>query len=153
MARRNLACLKKKAVNEGRRFVYIDEASVSVSSFIGYTYARCGKPPVFEINTGITDRLYLASGISEKGDLVYQIRKQPFDGKAIVEFLKQMLTELSGKLLIVWDKALRFTIARKQGVFWKATSEPSGYIWRTNRLTHRRSMPMSKSGIKLKWSD
>jgi transposase len=83
----------------------VDEASVSLASSIGYTYARQGQTPVIEINTAITKRLYLASGISETGDLIYKIRQKPFDGAAIVAFLKQMLAGLSGKLLIVWDNA------------------------------------------------
>ncbi len=47
----------------------------------------------------------MASGISEHGELVYKIRRKPFDGAAIVALLKQMLSNLSGKLLIVWDNA------------------------------------------------
>lgn len=101
----SLPALKKKAVNEGYRFVYVDEASVSLCSSLGYTYARRGEPPVVEINTEITKRLYLASGISAKGELIYKIRKKPFDGAAIVALLKQMLKKFSGKLLIVWDNA------------------------------------------------
>lgn len=60
---------------------------------------------MIKTNTGITHRLYLASGISETGELIYKIRKKAFDGGAIVAFLKQMLTHWSGKLLIVWDNA------------------------------------------------
>ena len=105
MAGRSFASLKKKAAVEGYRFVHVDEASVSLSSSLGYTYARPGQPPEIEINLGITDRIYLASGISETGDFIYRIRRKPFDGAAIVALLKQMLSQLSGKLLIVWDNA------------------------------------------------
>ena len=83
----------------------MDEASVSLTSFVGYTYARRGQRPVIEINTEICRRLYLASAISPEGDLIYHVREKPFDGAAIVDFLKQLLTQLSGKLLIIWDNA------------------------------------------------
>lgn len=105
MAGRDFAELKKKAEIEGYRFIYVDEASVCLASSLGYTYAPIGEPPTTEINLGITDRLYLASGISKQGKLIYKIRRKPFDGVAIVSFLKQMLKQLSGKLLIVWDNA------------------------------------------------
>jgi transposase len=105
VAGRNLAGVKKKALTEGYRFIYIDEASISLASSPGYSYARMGKPPEIEINTDITNRLYLASGISETGDLIYRIRRKAFDGAAIVRFLKQLLSKISGKLLIVWDNA------------------------------------------------
>jgi transposase len=105
VAGRNSAGVKKKALTEGYRFIYIDEASISLASSLGYTYARMGEPPETEINADITNRLYLASGISATGDLIYKIRKKPFDGAAIVALLKQFLRNLSGKLLIVWDNA------------------------------------------------
>jgi transposase len=105
VAGRNSAGVKKKAELEGYRFIYIDEASISLASSLGYTYARMGEPPETEINADITNRLYLASGISATGDLIYKIRKKPFDGAAIVALLKQFLRNLSGKLLLVWDNA------------------------------------------------
>jgi transposase len=37
--------------------------------------------------------------------LVYQVRKKAFDAAAMVSFLKQLLSQLSGKQLIVWDNA------------------------------------------------
>lgn len=105
MAGRDSAKVKKKALTEGYRFIYIDEASISLASSLGYTYARVGEPPETQINADVTNRLYLASGISETGDLIYLIRRTPFDGAAIVALLKQFLRQLSGKLLIVWDNA------------------------------------------------
>ena len=83
----------------------MDEASVSLTSFVGYTYARRGQRPVLTVSTEITRRLYLVSGISPAGDLIYQVRDKPFDGAAIVAFLQQMLTAYQGKLLIIWDNA------------------------------------------------
>jgi transposase len=105
VAGRNFAGVKKKALTEGYLFIYIDEASISLASSLGYTYARVGEPPETEINADITNRLYLASGISATGDLLYLIRRKPFDGAAMVALLKQFLKNLSGKLLIVWDNA------------------------------------------------
>lgn len=74
-------------------------------SSIGYTYARRGECPTITTSTEFSSRLYLASGISTAGDLIYKIRKKPFDGAAMVEFLKQMLNEFEGKIMIVWDNA------------------------------------------------
>ena len=105
MASENIASLKKKAKDEGYRLIYVDEASISLASSVGYTYARCGERPVIETSTEISNRMYLASGISASGELVYKVRRQPFDGATIVEFLKQMLAQLNGKLLIIWDNA------------------------------------------------
>ena len=47
----------------------------------------------------------MASAISPKGDLVYLLRNQPFNAKAITEFLELLLKSFDDKLLIIWDNA------------------------------------------------
>ena len=78
---------------------------MSLTSFIGTTYAPRGQRPVLTISTEITRRLYVISGISPTGDLRYHCREKPFDAQAIIAFLQQMLTIYEGKLLIIWDNA------------------------------------------------
>ena len=50
-------------------------------------------------------RLYMASAVSPGGDLAYVIRNQPFDTKAMIEYLKYLRAALKRKLLIIWDGA------------------------------------------------
>lgn len=92
-------------MTEGFQIFYVDEASVSLTSFVGTTYAPRGQRPVLAISTEITRRLYVISGISPTGDLGYHCREKPFDAQAIIAFLQQLLTAYEGKLLIIWDNA------------------------------------------------
>ena len=85
--------------------LYADEASISVVPRISKTYAPIGETPTITVSTEINARLYAASAISPKGDLVYMVRKKPFNSKAITEFLEKMLKEIDQKLLIIWDGA------------------------------------------------
>jgi DDE superfamily endonuclease len=49
--------------------------------------------------------LYLASAISEQGDLEYIVRNKPFDSTAIIDFLIHLMAIFTQKLLIIWDGA------------------------------------------------
>ena len=84
-------------MTEDFQIFYVDEASVSLTSFIGTTYAPRGQRPVLTISTEITRRLYVISGISPTGDLRYDCREKPFDAQAVITFLQQMLTAYEGE--------------------------------------------------------
>jgi len=84
---------------------YADEASVCLHPTITTTYAPIGQTPAIAVSTEVTTRLYLASAISEQGDLEYMVRNKPFDSTAIIEFLNQLMTIFTQKLLIIWDGA------------------------------------------------
>lgn len=84
---------------------YADEASVCLHPTITTTYAPIGQTPAIAVSTEVTTRLYLASAISEQGDLEYMVTNKPFDSTAIIEFLNQLMTIFTQKLLIIWDGA------------------------------------------------
>lgn len=53
----------------------------------------------------MTDRLYVASAISEQGKVVFHTRQQPYDTDGIIDFLRGLLGQVSSKVLLVWDGA------------------------------------------------
>ena len=74
-------------------------------SALSHTYAPKGHTPVITTSTEINARLYMASAISPAGELRYMIRNQPFDSKAVIEFVEYLLESFGRKLLIIWDGA------------------------------------------------
>lgn len=96
---------KKKAEAEDFLILYSDEASVSVFPTLTHTYAPVGQTPEITVSTEINARLYMASAVSPDGDLLYMIRNQPFDSKAIIEYLEYLKENLQRKLLVIWDGA------------------------------------------------
>lgn len=56
-------------------------------------------------STEINLRLYLASAVSAQGALCYQVRNQPYDSEAIIDYLEYLLERFHQKLLIIWDGA------------------------------------------------
>jgi len=72
---------------------------------VGTTYARRGHRPSICINCNVTDRLYVASAISEQGKVVFHTRQEPYDTDGIITFLQGLLEQVPGKVLLVWDGA------------------------------------------------
>jgi hypothetical protein len=68
-------------------------------------YAPIGQPPAIAVSTAVTTRLYLASAISEQGDLEYMVSNKPFDSTAIIDLLIHLMAIFTQKLLIIWDGA------------------------------------------------
>jgi len=85
--------------------LYADEASVCLHPTITTTYAPIGQTPAIAVSTEVTTRLYLASAISEQGNLEYMVRNKPFDSTAIIEFLNHLMGIFTQKLLVIWDNA------------------------------------------------
>ncbi len=51
------------------------------------------------------DHLSVVSAITAAGQLVTRVRTMAFDGAAVVDFLRQLLRRIPGKLLVIWDGA------------------------------------------------
>ena len=51
------------------------------------------------------DHLSAISAISLQGDLYLAVQDHAYKGPDVIEFLKQLLTEIPGKLLVIWDGA------------------------------------------------
>lgn len=45
------------------------------------------------------------SAVSPEGELYLSLQEQAFDSEAVIRFLKELLEQISGKLLIIWDGA------------------------------------------------
>lgn len=68
------------------------------------TYAPCGQTPV--LRAPLThDHLSVISAITPDGRLFTRMQDHAFRGETVVAFLRQLLRQLRGKLLVVWDGA------------------------------------------------
>ena len=93
-----------KAREEERTVVFVDEAGFYPLPFVARTYAPCGETPV--LRAPLTrDHLSVISGLTAEGRLLTRIRTTAFDGAAVVDFLRQLLRQIPGKLLVIWDGA------------------------------------------------
>lgn len=63
---------------------------------------RRGPTPVLPLTR---DHLAAISRITDGGRLVFRVQERPFRSPDVVEFLRQLLRCIPGKLLVIWDGA------------------------------------------------
>lgn len=67
-----------------------------------YTYAPSGETPEVRASAD-RDHLSAISAITPEGKLYTSVQEKAFDGEDIVAFLRHLLHEVEGKLLVIWD--------------------------------------------------
>jgi transposase len=84
--------------------VWVAEAAFYLLAGVIRTYAPRGQTPVIYVPL-TRDHLAVISGITEQGQLLVQMQAYAFKGPDVVRFLKHLVCQLAGKLLIIWDGA------------------------------------------------
>jgi hypothetical protein len=95
---------QKKAEDEGRTLVWLDESGCSLLPAVVRTYAPCGATPVLHVPLNY-DHVSVISALTPDGRLLMHVQERAYKGPDAVRFLKQVLRHLPGKLLILWDGA------------------------------------------------
>ncbi len=104
MAGRNLARPSSKAREEERTILFVDEAAFYLLPFVARTYAPRSQTPVLRVPL-TRDHLAAISAVTPDGRLFTHVQAEPFRGPAIVAFLRQLLRQIRGSLLVIWDGA------------------------------------------------
>jgi transposase len=92
----------KKAETENRTVMFVDEAGFYQLPAAVRTYAPRGETPVLRAPLDY-DNLSAISGITQAGKLYMRIFEKSISGEEVVQFLRHVLREVSGKLTVVWD--------------------------------------------------
>ena len=82
--------------------MFIDEAGFYLLAAAVATYAPRGQTPLLRVPL-TWDHLSVISAITPDGKLYTHIQNKAFKGDTIVQFLKHLLRQIAGKLLIIWD--------------------------------------------------
>lgn len=104
MAARALARPQKKAADEGRTIVWIDEAGFYLLPARVRTYAPRGQTPVLHVPL-TRDHLSAISALTTNGRVLMHVQEEAFRGPRVVRFLNHLLQHICGKLLVIWDGA------------------------------------------------
>jgi transposase len=102
VARRALACSQKKAEQEKRQIVFVDESGFYLLPMAVRTYAPVGQTPVLRVKLS-RDHISAIGALTPEGRLFMQTQDHSYKGPDVVRFLKQLLRQIPGKLLIIWD--------------------------------------------------
>ncbi|MDQ4078613.1 MAG: IS630 family transposase [Chloroflexota bacterium] len=94
--------LKKKAAQEGRTIVFLDEAAFYLLPSLVRTYAPRGQTPILEAPYSY-DHLSAISAITPHGRLFTHLQETSITGPDVVRFVEHLLRHIEGKLLLIWD--------------------------------------------------
>lgn len=92
---------EKKAREEGRTIVFIDETAMYLLAAAVYTWAPIGQTPILKYAPW--KHLSVISAMTPNGKLYTMTQDRAFRGPDIVRFLKHLMRHITGKLLVIWD--------------------------------------------------
>lgn len=96
-----MARTQKKATDEGRTIVCLDEAGFYLLAAALTTWAPRGQTPLLKYP--LWEHLSVISAITPQGKLYTSIQEHAFNAEDIVRFLKHLMRHIRGKLLVIWD--------------------------------------------------
>jgi transposase len=96
------AIQRKKAQQEGRTIIFVDEAGFYLLPMLVRTYAPVGLTPILRVPL-THDHLSAIDGITQEGRIFMQMLESSYRGEHVVEFLRMLLRKIPGKLLVIWD--------------------------------------------------
>ena len=97
-----MAFSQKRALKEGRTIVFCDQSGFYLLPMVVRTYAPIGQTPILKENL-TRDHLSAMSAITLEGKLYMIEQDRAFKGEDVVRFLKHLMRQIPGKLLIIWD--------------------------------------------------
>lgn len=94
----------RSAEQEGCTVVWVDESAFYLLPGMVRTYAPRGRTPLLRLPL-TRDHLSAISGLTLEGKLILQVRPYSLRSPDVVELQRQLLRQIPGKLLVVWDGA------------------------------------------------
>lgn len=104
MEKRAMARAKKKAEEEQRTIVFVDQSAFYLLPMAVHTYAPVGKTPTLRVKL-TRDHLSAMGGITPQGRIFMQTQDRSYKGPDVVRFLQLLTREIAGNLLVIWDGA------------------------------------------------
>jgi hypothetical protein len=93
---------QKRALREGRTIVFCDQSGFYLLPAVVRTYAPVGKTPILKEHLS-RDHLSAMSAITLEGKLYMTEQERSFKAEDAVRFLKHLMRQIEGKLLLIWD--------------------------------------------------
>ncbi|GHO62953.1 hypothetical protein KSC_018450 [Ktedonobacter sp. SOSP1-52] len=92
----------KKAEQESRTILWVDETGFYLLPMAVRTWALRGQTPILKVPL-TRDHLSAISEITLGGRLFMQVRKQSYDSQAVIGFLRVLFRKIKGPILLIWD--------------------------------------------------
>ena len=120
----------REALDEDATIVFVDESGVQTSPNVRRSWAIEGSRPVLRTK-GHREKVSVISGVTLEGELYFECHRSDLSGTEVIWFLEQLLEEIPGRIVVVWDN-----IGIHRSV------EVATFLWlNQRRLTARRLPP------------
>ena len=97
--------IRRTVAKYGALLYFQDESNVSLTAFLGKTWAPCGQTPKAKV-TGRRGGVAAMSAISRRGHLLFRLHEKRIASPEVIDFLGQMLRHHSRRhLVVVMDQA------------------------------------------------
>lgn len=96
---------QKGAHAEERTIIFVDESGFYLLPAVVRTWAPRGQTPLLSSLLS-RDHLSTIGALTTEGRLLTWTHEKAFNGSRVVAFLKYLLRQVKGKLLVVWDGAM-----------------------------------------------
>jgi len=97
-----MARVEKKAAQEGRSILFIDESGFYLLPMVVRTYAPCGSTPVLKEDLSY-EHLSVIAAVTPQGRLFLKTYDHSITSREVVAFLRQLQRLIPGLLLVIWD--------------------------------------------------
>jgi transposase len=95
---------KKKAAEEDREIVFVDEAGFHVQPHVASGWARRGETPVAKYAPA-KHHLSVISAVTTSGKLFYGMEERALVSDDVIRFVKRVQRCVGRSLLVIWDGA------------------------------------------------
>jgi transposase len=109
--------------------VFVDESGVQTSPNVRRSWAVEGSRPVLHTKGG-REKISVISGVTLEGELYFDLHRHDLSGTEVLWFLEQLLEELSGRVVVLWDNL---------GIHRSA--EVATFVWLNRRRLEVRRFP------------
>ncbi|MHB1435724.1 MAG: IS630 family transposase, partial [Thermoplasmata archaeon] len=95
--------IQARARRTGATILFLDESCQQSFPNVRRTWAPEGSRPEMHYRQGNRLKLNLISAVSPDGALFFDIHEESIDGTRVLWFLEQLLEEVEGRLMVIWD--------------------------------------------------
>ena len=92
----------RHAGSTGATLLFVDEAGSQTTPNLRRTWAPEGWRPRLKVK-GHWEKVSIISGVTLDGELYFDLHRNDITGTEVIWFPEQLLEEIPGKVLIVWD--------------------------------------------------
>lgn len=109
--------------------VFVDESGIQTNPNVRRSWAREGARPVLR-TLGHREKISAISGVTLEGELYFELHRHDLTGTEVIWFLEQLLEEIRGRVIVVWDNI---------GIHRSA--EVATFLWLNRRRLESRRIP------------